>query len=52
MCLFSDFKKKQSRAGIFLKKDFPKDGSPSSMVLAVFLESDFSEMCRHVIAFF
>ena len=30
----------QSRAGKFLKKLFPKDGPPSSMVLLVFLESE------------
>jgi len=37
---FSDFKKKQSRDGTFLKKIFPKGGPPSSMVLLVFLESE------------
>ena len=40
MNLFSDFKKKQSRDGTFLKNVFPKDGPPSSMVLLVFLESE------------
>jgi len=30
----------KSRAGTFLKKYFPKDGPPSSMVLLVFLESE------------
>jgi len=30
----------KSRAGTFLKKIFPKDGPPSSMVLLVFLESE------------
>ena len=40
MCPFSDFKKKQSRAGTFLKNHFPKDGPPSSMVLLVLLESE------------
>jgi len=40
LCLFSDFKKKKSRAGIFLNIFFPKDELPSSMVLLVFLESE------------
>jgi len=30
----------KSRAGKFPKKNFPKDGPPSSMVLLVFLESE------------
>jgi len=30
----------KSRDGRFLKKNFPKDGPPSSMVLLVFLESE------------
>ena len=40
MCPFSDFKNEITCRHVSEKKNFPKDGPPSSMVLLVFLESE------------